>query len=106
MITNVILHLANDLPVVVDLEALPSGGDLSVTCTNVRGVDGKRPPFVHDRHSTFVIPLERIRVIEAPNEGSDARSDFEAQEPLPELAPPVVVDEEPDEDLLARIRSV
>ncbi len=56
VITNVILHLINDLPVVVDLEALPAGGDLSVTCTNVRTVDGKRPPFVHDRNSTFVFP--------------------------------------------------
>ena len=48
-------------------------------------------------------------VLEAPLEGSDARTDFEAQEPLPELPPPALpelVDEEPDEDLLARIRSV
>jgi hypothetical protein len=106
VITNVILHLLNDLPVVVDLEALPSGGDRVVTCTNVRTVDGKRPPFVHDRNSTFVFPMSGIRLIEAPLEGSDARTDFEAQKPLPELPPPVTVDEEPDEDLLARIRSV
>ena len=106
VITNVILHLLNDLPVVVDMEALPSGGDRVVTCTNVRTVDGKRPAFVHDRNSTFVFPMSGIRLIEAPLEGSDARTDFEAQEPLPELPPPENVDEEPDEDLLARIRSV
>lgn len=107
VITNVIIHLTNDLPIVVDMEALPAGGDRVVTCTNVRTVDGKRPAFVHDRNSTFVFPMSGIRLIEAPKEGSDARTDFEAQEPLPELAAPVeVVDEEPDEDLLARIRSV
>lgn len=106
MITNVIIHLVNDLPIVADLDELPSAGDRSVRCTNVRTVDGKRPSFIHDRHSTFVFPLSVIRLIEAPKEGSDARRDFEAQEPLPALPPPVAVDEEPDEDLLARIRSV
>jgi len=106
VITNVIIHIRGELPVVADMEALPGGTDLSVTFTNVRTVDGKRPPWVHDRNSTFVLPLSEVRVIESPVEGSDARTDFEAQEPLPELPPPVAVDEEPDEDLLARIRSV
>jgi hypothetical protein len=106
VITNVIIHLVNDLPIVADMETLPSAGDRSVTCTNLRTVDGKRPPFVHDRHSTFVFPLSGIRLIEAPKDGSDARTDFEAQEPLPELPAPQDLDEEPDEDLLARIRSV
>ena len=105
VITNVLIHLVNDLPIVADMEQLPSAGDRSITCTNVRTVDGKRPPFVHDRHATFVFPLSGIRLIEAPNEGSEAQSALQAQEPLPALPPPVVVDEEPDEDLLARIRS-
>ena len=108
--TNVIIHIQGELPVVADMESLPAGGDLSVTFTNVRTIDGKRPPWVHDKNSTFVLPLSEVRVIEAPVEGSEARTDFEAQKPLPELAPPAppaeLVDEEPDEDLLARIRSV
>jgi hypothetical protein len=111
VITNVIIHLHGDLPIVVDMEALPAGTDRSVTCSNVRTVDGKRPSFVHDRHSTFVFPLSGIRLIEAPPPGSETSDEFEAQEPLPALpapapAPAEVVDEEPDEDLLARIRSV
>ena len=107
--TNVIIHIQGELPVVADMESLPTGSDVSVIFSNVRTIDGKRPPWVHDRNSTFVIPMTEVRVIEAPVEGSDARTDFEAQKPLPELAAPeaiAIVDEEPDEDLLARIRSV
>ena len=106
MIPNVIIHLINDLPVVADIDELPSGADRSIRCTNVRTVDGKRPNFIHDRNSTFVFPMSVIRLIEAPRAGSETSEDFEAQEPLPALPPPQAPDEEPDEDLLARIRSV
>ena len=107
MIANVIIHLHGELPIVADLDELPSGGDRSVRCTNVRTVDGKRPAFVHDRHSTFIFPLSVIRLIEAPGEGSAAAVAPAVPEPaMPPLPPPPVADEEPDEDLLARIRSV
>jgi len=106
VISNVVIHLVNDLPIVADLEDLPAGGDRSIRCTNVRTVDGKRPTFVHDRNSTFIFPLSVIRLIEAPKPGSDANADFDAQKPLPQLPPSAAPDEEPDEDLLARLRSV
>lgn len=114
MISNVLIHLVNDLPIVVDLEVLPAGGDRSVRCTNVRTVDGKRPDFVHDRHSTFVFPLGVIRLIEVPVDGARAAGGALAEEPVDAAgtAPPEPgqapdePDEEPDEDLLARIRSV
>ena len=114
VIPNVILHLINELPVVADLEDLPAGGDRSVRCTNIRTVDGKRPAFVHERNSTFIFPMSMIRLIEAPNAGSDASQEFEAQTGLtaiPEVTsvpapPPLDEDEEPDEDLLARMRSI
>ncbi len=109
VISKVIVHLQNELPIVVDMEALPKGSDRSIRCTNVRTVDGKRPSFVHDRHSTFVFPMSMIRLIEAPAEGTQegstavAAPDPIAPSPPP---PPPLEDEEPDEDLLARIRSV
>lgn len=105
VIANVIIHLVNDLPIVADLDDLPGPTDRSIRCTNVRTVDGKRPAFIHDRHSTFVFPLSVIRLIEAPAEGSDISDDLSGGEPTLALPPPAVVDEEPDEDLLARIRS-
>ena len=106
VIPNVIIHLINDLPVVADLEELPSGGDLSIRCTNVRTVDGKRPNFIHDRNSSFVFPMAVIRLLEAPQAGSVIDEEFEAQKPLAALPAPQAPDEEPDEDLLARIREV
>ena len=114
MITGVIIHLENDLPIVVDLEQLPQPGDRMIMCTNVRTVDGKRPSFVNDKKGTFIFPLEGIRLIEAPSEsgsrvGSIAFDNDESQTPAPQSPPPAaedVGDEEPDQDLLARIRSI
>ena len=106
VIPNVIIHLVNDLPIVADLDDLPSGGDRSIRCTNVRTVDGKRPSFIHDRHSTFVFPMSVIRLIEAPASDSATAADMAHAEPKPIALPPPAPDEEPDEDLLARIRSV
>jgi hypothetical protein len=115
VISNVFIHLNNDLPIMADLEAMPAGTDRSIRCTNVRTVDGKRPSFVHDKNSTFVFPLAMIRLIEVPSQaghsadttlatvdGSNgaAMDDGAYDEPLPNW------DEEPDEDLLARVRSV
>ena len=108
MIRGVILHIENSLPVLVDLESLPEPGDRMVRCTNVRTVDGKRPTFVHDRLGTFIFPLQVIRMMEAPADGAAAPVEAHDQ---PVRAPVVLVpepepDEEPDEDLLARIRSI
>ena len=106
VINNVIIHLTNDLPILADVESLPSGPDRSITCTNIRTIDGKRPAFVHDQHSTFVFPLSVIRLIEARRESLEPR--VEAGSPSDKQAPPPVedFDQEPDEDLLAKIRSI
>ncbi len=115
MIHNVYIHLNNEQPLVADLEDMPAGTDRSIRCTNVRTVDGKRPSFVHEKESTFVFPLATIRLIEVPSQAgrssdvtlatvdpaaASAVDDSAYDEPLP------AYDEEPDEDLLARIRSV
>jgi hypothetical protein len=115
VIHNVFIHLNNELPIMADLEEIPGGTDRSIRCTNVRTVDGKRPSFVHDKGSTFVFPMSMIRLIEVPSqEGRSSETalakvapqngaeaiDTAYDDPLPSY------DEEPDEDLLARIRSV
>jgi hypothetical protein len=110
MVTGVIIHLHNDLPLLVDMDELPAGTDRVVRCTNVRTVDGKRPQFVHDRNSTFIFPLAVIRLIEAPAYSENtALAVAEMAGPIDETAvlPEVVAhDDEPDEDLLARIRQI
>jgi hypothetical protein len=114
VIRGVILHIENSLPVLVDLEALPEPGDRMVRCTNVRAVDGKRPSYVHDRNGTFFFPLDVIRLIEAPADGTSAGAaghdepamNAAPPRPEPEQEPEPEPDEELEEDLLARIRSI
>lgn len=109
MIRNVVIHQQGQLPVVADLKALPSGGDVNLLCTNMRTSDGKVPTFVDARNSWFVIPMATVRFLEVPR-----ASMVEAGESEPE--PEMVVEEEqpvveeapsdPDPDLLARIRNL
>jgi hypothetical protein len=112
VIKNVIVHLANELPILVDLLEAPTPTAQSVRCTNVRTVDGKRPSFVNDPKSTFVLPWHVVRLIEVPaaptaEQTADKRVATTAQpEPEPPPPPDEPLDEEPDADLLARIRSV
>jgi hypothetical protein len=118
VIKRVIVHIANELPIMVDLFEAPGPTASSVRCTNVRTVDGKRPSFIHDPRSTFLLPWHVIRLMEVPA-GAVATPDVDgrivvsdAVEPVghepepPEDPEPALLDEEPDEDLLARIRSI
>ena len=97
-----ILHLLNDQPLVVDLLDEPKPQDLTVVCTNVKTVDGKRPVFIDFSSSTFVFPMAAIRFVEIPRPGDeDARNASLS-------ARPDDADEEEDleidEDFLRRIR--
>jgi hypothetical protein len=118
VIKGVIVHIANELPIMVDLYEAPSPTASSVRCTNVRTVDGKRPSFIHDPRSTFLLPWHVIRLIEVPAgatpvQATDSQvvvsdpAGVVGQDPEPLDEPePESLDEEPDEDLLARIRSI
>jgi hypothetical protein len=113
VISGVTIHLANDLPVLVDLEEMPGAGDRMIRCTNVRTIDGKRPAFVHEKSSTFLLPLHIVRVIEVPKMSNSSavatqdELDFDARHPEPDFEPELdPVDEDAEEDLLARIRQI
>lgn len=49
-----------------DLLASPQPSDVTLLCTNVRTIDGKRPTGIDDPAGLFIIPLNTIRFIEAP----------------------------------------
>jgi hypothetical protein len=107
VISGVIVHIENQLPVMVDLEELPGPTDLVLRCTNVRGVDGKRPQYVHDRNSTFIFPMAQIRLIEAPAQSHiTALAPDDTAEAFSEPADADLdtFDDEAEEDFLARIR--
>lgn len=116
VIKSAIVHLTNELPILVDLYEAPGPMAQSVRCTNVRTVDGKRPSFVNDPRATFLLPWHLIRLIEVPA-GAAPAQDVDRRmvvsdpvgavghEPEPPDEPEMV-DEEPNEDLLARIKSI
>ncbi|MDQ3938084.1 MAG: hypothetical protein M3253_05325, partial [Chloroflexota bacterium] len=123
VIRNVVIHLLGDQPVVVDLVARPQSSDASLICLNLRTIDGKRPPSVHEKDSLFLIPLATVRFIEIPARSlaSDQQPDASADDgvrdggngaqgidhrSLPVVLPARELELEPDEDLLRRIRDV
>lgn len=95
-----ILHLLNDQPLAVDLLETPTPGDMSVICTNLRTIDGKKPVFIDYTTSTFAFPMAAIRFIEVLRTGED-------DERLPAVVSDEPVEQEDleiDEDFLRRVR--
>ena len=112
MIRNVVLHLNNEQPVVVDLFELPNAVDLGVRCTNMRTLDGKRPVFIDDTDAVFFFPYLHVRFVEIPPRSlAGTELEVAVEVALPATAPAAesVDDDENleiDEDFLRRIREV
>jgi len=111
VIRNVVIHIANEQPLIADLYDMPTPADVSLICTNVRMLDGKKPIFVDRSNSVFAFPYVTIRFIEvmagaatgyetAPDDSLAQASGAADAEPEPE------VDLELDEDFLRRIKEV
>jgi hypothetical protein len=111
VIRNAVIHIANEQPLLADLYQMPISTDVSLVCTNVRGLDGKKPVFIDDANSAFVFPYLHVRFIEIPAGAATGLSGTPG-----ETAEPAVVagsdadaldgDDELDEDFLRRIREV
>lgn len=102
---NAVIHLNNEQPVVADLFEFPTARDVAVICTNVRTQDGKRPVFIDQTDSIFVIPLAYVRFIELPRsrpDGDGTGADGGRARSAP--ATPVEEEIEIDEDFLRKIR--
>ena len=94
--TRAVVHLLNDQPVLVDLLSEPKPDDITLLCTNIRTLDGKKPVWLDHVDSTFAFPYAAIRFVEIPS--GKVRT-----------AEPEATDEEPDEleideDFLRRVR--
>ena len=110
VLRNVTIHLNNEQPVLADLFQVPSPLDVAILCTNLRTPDGKRPIFIDQSDSTFLLPLAHIRFIEIPapvdggGDGPGAGSGLpRRQRPASPAAEPEA-DLEIDEDFLRKIR--
>jgi hypothetical protein len=112
MIRNVVLHLNNEQPVVVDLFELPKAIDLGVRCTNMKTLDGKRPVFIDDTNAVFFFPYLHVRFVEIPPRslvGTELEVAVEVAVPVAAPAAESLDDDENleiDEDFLRRIREV
>ncbi len=116
MIRNAVIHIANEQPLLADLYQMPMTSDVSLVCTNVRNLDGKKPVFVDHSSSVFVFPYLHVRFIEimaetatglptANGNGVVALTGPEADDE-PDVDPDAEGDLELDEDFLRRIREV
>jgi hypothetical protein len=105
VIRNAVVHLTSEQPVTVDLFDLPKPGDSLLVCTNMRTLDGRRPVFIDQVESTFILPYLHVRFIELRPErpGEGAADDAAAGAPAQREAAPDA-DLEIDEDFLRRIR--
>ena len=95
-----ILHLLNDQPLVAELLAEPTPGDIALICTNIRMKDGKKPQFIDYAESVFVFPMAAVRFVEI------LKTDAEGQrlQPAATEQPAESEDLEIDEDFLRRVR--
>lgn len=100
-----VIHLNNEQPVVADLFEFPTARDVAVVCTNMRTLDGKRPIFIDQADSIFVIPLAYVRFIELPRgpgpDGGEMGPGGPRGRPA---AAPAEAEIEIDEEFLRRIR--
>jgi hypothetical protein len=64
MARNVIIHLANEDPILADMEDLPGPNATTITFTNPRKRDRKSINWVTPGATMFIFPLSRINFIE------------------------------------------
>ncbi len=109
MIRDVVIHIANEQPLLADLYDMPTSSDVALVCTNLRMLNGKRPVFTDAIDSVFLFPLVHIRFVEIPARasGTVARTDETAAAPSPPTEEPAPeADLELDEDFLRRVREI
>lgn len=69
---TVVIHIANEDPVVGEIEELPASTDTMVTVNNPRRRDGKDLHYLSTEVVTVVWPVNQIAFIEVmPSEGEE-----------------------------------
>jgi hypothetical protein len=64
MAHTLLLHIANDEPVVVETEHMPEPTDVSILCMHPRRRDNKEVPYILPDVTTVIFPMWRINFIE------------------------------------------
>ena len=71
MAHTLLLHIANDDPVVVETERMPEPGDTNILCMHPRRRDNKEVPYILPDVTTVIFPMWRINFIEIMPSGED-----------------------------------
>ncbi len=61
---TVIIHIANEDPVVGEIDEMPSTSDLNITVNNPRKRDGKDLHYLQASVTTVIWPWSRINFVE------------------------------------------
>jgi len=107
VIRNAVIHINNEQPLLADLYDVPTPQDVSLVCTNVRMLDGKKPVFVDRSNSVFVFPYLHVRFIEImAGTATGYETTPDESQVAAEAATRAAAEEdlELDEDFLRRIR--
>jgi hypothetical protein len=68
---SILVHMANEEPVLAEVEELPSPTDQVVYCINPRKRDGKELHYVLAEVQTIIVPWHRINFIEIMPSGDE-----------------------------------
>lgn len=68
---SVILHIANEDPIVGEMDEMPAPSDQIVVVKNPRRRDGKDISYLNGNVSTVVWPMIRINFIEIMSDGDE-----------------------------------
>ncbi len=69
---QLLVHIANEDPMVAEVEEMPAPGDSSIVLQNPRRRDGKDVPYLQANISTIIVPMHRIMYIEVmPSEAEE-----------------------------------
>lgn len=68
---SVILHIANEDPIVGELDQMPAAADQIIVVKNPRRRDGKDISYLNGNVSTVIWPLLRVNFIEVMSDGDE-----------------------------------
>jgi hypothetical protein len=70
---TVMIHIANEDPIVAEVESLPSGSDTTITAQNPRLRDGKDLRYLAANVTTVIWPMSRVNFIEIMPSGEEEK---------------------------------
>lgn len=68
---TLLIHVANEEPIMAEVEELPSTVDQVIYCTNPRRRDGKELHYVLSEVQTIIVPWWRINFVEIMPSGQE-----------------------------------